>query len=163
MCKCIEATEPTECGSADPQVALLLLCQCGGFCKWVHLSRSTPSSLVVEALRLYDDNVRQCFTECTSVDTPDNAWEQSLGRGGFGLRCLSHHSSAVYIASLTASDSDSNTNHHMLQFYNTTIPLFHLLKLFRWKQFWSYQATKNICLADLKTISSGCPSIFISA
>ena len=34
----------SEVGSADPQVALLLLRQCGGFCKLVHLSRSTPSS-----------------------------------------------------------------------------------------------------------------------
>ena len=108
----------SEVGSADPQVALLLLRQCGGFCKLVHLSRSTPPSLVADALRLYDDDVRQCFTECTSVDTPDHAWQQaqlSLSRGGLRLRCLSHHSSAAYIASLTASDSGSNTNHHLLQ------------------------------------------------
>ena len=119
----------SEVGSADPQVALLLLRQCGGFCKLVHLSRSTPPSLVADALRLYDDDVRQCFTECTSVDTPDHAWQQaqhSLSRGGLGLRCLSHHSSAAYIASLTASDSGSNTNHHLLQslqLYNSLVPL----------------------------------------
>ena len=46
-------TQLSEVGSADPQVALLLLRQCGGFCKLVHLSRSTPSSLVADALRLY--------------------------------------------------------------------------------------------------------------
>ena len=60
----------------------------------MHLSRLTPSLLVADALRLYDDDVRQCFTECTSVDTPDNAWQQaqlSLSRGGLVLRCLSHH------------------------------------------------------------------------
>ena len=63
----------SEVGSVDPQVALLLLHQCGGFSKLVHLSRSTPSSLVADALSLYSDDIRQCFTECTSVDTPDNA------------------------------------------------------------------------------------------
>ena len=118
-------TQLSEVGSAD----LLLLRQCGGFCKLVHLSRSTPPSLVADALRLYDDDVHQCFTECTSVDTPDHAWQQaqlSLSRGGLGLRCLSHHSSAAYIASLTASDSGSNTNHHLLQsiqLYNSLVPV----------------------------------------
>ena len=63
--------------SVDPQVALLLLRQCGGFCKLVHLSKSTPSSLVADALSLYSDDIRRCFTECTSVDTPDNAWQQA--------------------------------------------------------------------------------------
>ena len=122
-------TQLSEVGSADPQVALLLLRQCVGFCKLVHLSRSTPPSLVADALRLYDDDVRQCFTECTSVDTPNHAWQQaqlSLSRGGLGLRCLSHHSSAAYIASLTASDSGSNTNHHLLQsiqLYNSLVPV----------------------------------------
>ena len=119
----------SEVGSVDPQVALLLQRQCGGFCKLVHLSRSTPSSLVFDALSLYSDDIRQCFTECTSVDTPDNAWQQaqlSRSRGGLGLRCLSHHSSAAYIASLTASDNGSNTNHHLLQalqHYNSLVPL----------------------------------------
>ena len=119
----------SEVGSVDPQVALLLLRQCGGFCKLVHLSRSTPSSLVADALSLYSDDFCQCFTECTSVDTPDNAWQQahlSLSRGGLGLRCLSHHSSAAYIASLTTSDNGSNTNHHLLQarqHYNSLVSL----------------------------------------
>ena len=63
----------SEVGSADPQVALLLLHQCGGVCKLVNLSRSTPSSLVADALSLYSDDIHQCFTECTSVDTLDNA------------------------------------------------------------------------------------------
>ena len=130
--KCASAlkllTQLNEVGSADPQVALLLLRQCGGFSKLVHLSRSTPPSLVADALRLYDDDVRQCFTECTSVDTPDHSWQQAQlsNRGGLGLRCLSHHSSAAYIASLTALDSGSNTNHHLLQsiqLYNSLVPV----------------------------------------
>ena len=128
------------------------------FCKLVHLSRSTPPSLMADALRLYNDDVCQCFTECTSVDTPDHAWQQaqlSLSRSGLGLRCLSHHSSAAYIASLTASDSGSNTNHHLLQ----SLKLYnHLLRLYQWKQFWNYQFTKKICPADLNTSNSGCSS-----
>ena len=141
--------------------ALLLLRQCGGFCKLVHLSRSTPPSIVADALRLYDDDVRQCFTECTSVDTPDHTSQQaqlSRSRGGLGLRCLSHHSSAAYIASLTALDSGSNTNHHLLQSIQLSTPFFQLLMLFQWKQFWNYQATKKFCPADLKIINSGCSS-----
>ena len=84
---------------------------------------------MADALRLYDDDVHQCFTECTSVDTPDNAWQQaqlSLSRGDLGLCCLSRHSSAAYIASLTASDSASSTNHHLLQsiqLYNSLVPV----------------------------------------
>lgn len=33
-----------EVGSLDSQVALVLLRQCGGFCKFVHIARCTPSS-----------------------------------------------------------------------------------------------------------------------
>ena len=42
-----------EVGSMDPQVALLLLRQCGGFCKLVHLARSTPPSLIAEGLEYF--------------------------------------------------------------------------------------------------------------
>ena len=132
----------SEVGLADPQATLLLLHQGGGFWKLVYLSRSTPSSSVADALSLYDC---QCFTKCTSVDTPDNAWQQaqlSRSRGGLGLRCLSHHSSAGYIASLTASDNGSNINHHFYNPCSTTTLLFHLLRLFQWKQLWSYQTSE---------------------
>ncbi|KAL5460145.1 hypothetical protein EMCRGX_G033572 [Ephydatia muelleri] len=86
-------------------------------------------AIALKLLNQLSDDIYQCFTECTSVDTPDNAWQQaqlSLSRGGLGLRCLSHHSSAAYIASLTASDNVSNTNHHFLQalqHYNSLVPL----------------------------------------
>ncbi|KAL5502906.1 hypothetical protein EMCRGX_G009762 [Ephydatia muelleri] len=150
---------PAKLGAQKRASALQLLNQLSE----VGLSGSSncpaiAAQCVVEALRLYDDNVLQCFVECTSVDTPDNAWQQaqlSLSRGG--LR-LSYHSSAAYIASLTASDSGSNTNHDLLpSLQHYTVPLFHLLRPFHWKQFWSYQATKKICPADLKN------SIFVSA
>ena len=77
-----------EVGSVDPQVALLLLRQCGGFCKLVHLARSTPPSLIAEGLEYFDNDVRHCFALSTAVDTTNNAWKQaqlSLSRGGLGL------------------------------------------------------------------------------
>ena len=39
-----------QVGVLDPQVALVLLRLCGGFCKLVHLARSTPPSLSSQAL-----------------------------------------------------------------------------------------------------------------
>ena len=75
-------------GSIDPQVALLLLRQCGSYCRLVHLSRNTPTPLVKEAFALFDDRVQQCFSECTAVDASASTWQQaqlSLKRGGLGL------------------------------------------------------------------------------
>ena len=117
-------THLEEVGAVDPQVGLLLLQHCGSFSKLVHLARSTPPSLVVhvEALKGYDDDVRQCFSECTSIDTTDKAWLQaqlSLSRGGLGLRSLSHHSSAAYIASLSASGQ--GITDHSIQLYNAIL------------------------------------------
>ena len=47
-----------EVGPLDPQVALILLCLCGSYCKLIHLARATPPSLVSEALQLFDVEVR---------------------------------------------------------------------------------------------------------
>ena len=44
-------------GSLDPQVALLLLHQCAGYCKLVHLARSTPPSLISDGLALFDADI----------------------------------------------------------------------------------------------------------
>ena len=89
------------------------------FSKLVHLARSTPPSLVAEALKVYDDDVRQCFSESTSIDTTDKTWLQaqlSLSRGGLGLHSLSHHSSAAYIASLSASGQGITDDRHLNHF-----------------------------------------------
>ena len=48
------------------------------------LGRTIPPSLAVDALSLFDNEVRQCFADCTAVDIPDPAWQQaqlSLSRG----------------------------------------------------------------------------------
>ena len=101
-----------------PQVAYLLLRFSGSFCKLVHLARSTPPSLVAEALSFFDSDICRCFTECTSVDVSDIAWHQaqlSPSRGGLGLRSLYHHSSACFIASISQSGIVLGENHHLEQ------------------------------------------------
>ena len=99
-------------GSLDPQVALLLLRQCAGYCKLVHLARSTPPSLITDGLALFDADVCCCFSECTGIDIADTEWLQvqlSLGRGGggggLGLCSLALHSPAAYLASLIKARS----------------------------------------------------------
>ena len=52
-----------EVRSLDSQVALVLLCQCGGFCKFVHIVTCTPPSLASERLHFFDIDVRQCFSD----------------------------------------------------------------------------------------------------
>ena len=64
-------------GSIDPQVALLLLRQCGSYCRLVHLARNTPPLLVNEAFALFDDGVQQCFSDCTAVDASAATWQQA--------------------------------------------------------------------------------------
>ena len=56
-----------EVGAFDPQVALMLLRTCSGFCKLSHLARATPPSLSVKALELFDQDVRSCLSQSTSM------------------------------------------------------------------------------------------------
>ena len=97
-------------------MAFLLLRQCAAFCKLVHLARSTPPSYVAEGLALFDKEVHHCFSECRALDTSDIDWMQaqlSLSRGGLGLRSLSCHSVAAYLASLSSSGLDKFSNFHL--------------------------------------------------
>ena len=41
----------------DPQVALVLLRLYGAFCKLAHLTHATPTSLIKEALAVFDEGV----------------------------------------------------------------------------------------------------------
>ncbi|KAL5468738.1 hypothetical protein EMCRGX_G029849 [Ephydatia muelleri] len=105
-----------EVGAQDAQVALVLLRLCGSFCKLAHRARATPPSLSIKALELFDIDVRHCFSQYTAVDTSDEAWLQaqlSLSRGGLGLRSLSSHAAAAYIASLCSSDFGSLSSLHL--------------------------------------------------
>ena len=114
-----------DVGLIDTQVTLTLLRMCGGFCRLVHLARTTPSSLSRAALQLYDQDVRRCFSSCTAVDTSDVAWKQSISKGGLGLHCLHHHAPAAYIASVCSSGFGSKTNDHLcsaVAYFNPNVP-----------------------------------------
>ena len=39
-------SRPVEVACFDPQVALIFLRMCGGYCKLVHLARATPPSTI---------------------------------------------------------------------------------------------------------------------
>ena len=116
-----------DVGASDPQVALTLLRLCGSYCKLIHLARATPPSLVSEALELFDVEVRQCFAQSIAVEVTDRAWQQAqlnLSHGGLGLRSVSHHYSAAYIASFCASGfGDAQNPHlfHAVDFFNTLV------------------------------------------
>ena len=58
-------------GSLDPQVALLLLHKCAGYCKLVHLTHSIPPSIISDGLALFDADVWRCISDCTGGDTAD--------------------------------------------------------------------------------------------
>ena len=107
----------------DPQVAFNLLRLCSGFCKMVHLARSTPPpSMAADSLKILDLDLRSCFSKCLSLDLTEAAWCQSqlsLRLGGFGLRSLSHHSSAAFIASFCSSGFATADNHHLIHAVNT--------------------------------------------
>ena len=83
--------------------------------KLAHLARATPPSLSIKALELFDIDVRHFFSQCTAVDTSDEAWLQaqlSLSRGGLGLRSLAA-AAYMYIASLCSSDFSSLSSLHL--------------------------------------------------
>ena len=107
-----------EVASIDPQVALILLRLCAGFCKMVHVARTTSPHLAFGSLESFDSDVRMCFSNCVATDISDVAWKQAqlgLSYGGLGLRSISHHSCAAYIASLSFSGLGSAENPHLVR------------------------------------------------
>ena len=93
----------------------------------MHLSRNTPPLLVKEAFALFDDCVQQCFSECTAVDASASTWQQAqlgLKRGGLGLRRLSCHSPAAYIASFQSSGLSLSSGKYLsssVHLYNSLV------------------------------------------
>ncbi|KAL5500424.1 hypothetical protein EMCRGX_G011983 [Ephydatia muelleri] len=107
-----------EVGSVHSQVALLLLLQCGGFCQIVHIARCTPPSVALEGLHLFDEEVRQTFSDSMCIDPSDLVWQQaqlSLSRGGLGLCSAPLHLSAAFRSSFSMLGFATNTSHHLLQ------------------------------------------------
>ena len=107
-----------DVSAVDLHVAFSILRMCGSYCKLVHLARATPPSHCADYLKLFDEEVRLCFTSCIAVDVPDPSWQQaqlSPSLGGLGFRSLALHSSAAFIASFASSGFCSPDNIHMLQ------------------------------------------------
>ena len=135
--KCAESkkllTSLVDVAGVYLQVAFTLLRMCGGFCKLVHLTRVTPPSLASDALVSFDEDVRQCFVFCSAIEVSDTAWKQaqlSLRFGGLGLRSLSCHATAAYIASLSLSGLGQSNNHHLQQAviaYNSKVASHHAI------------------------------------
>ena len=89
---------------------LRLLSFCYAFTKLVHIARSTPPSLALDELHVFDQQVRHTFTECQAIHTTDSSWKQaqlSLSRGGLGLCSLAYHSTAAFIASISTAGPSS--------------------------------------------------------
>ena len=124
-----------EVGSHDPQVALMLLRTCSGFCKLAHLARATPPSLSLKALELFDIDIRNCLSQSTSVDMTDLSWKQaqlSLSKGGLGLRSLVLHAPAAYIASVCSSGYGHQSHTHLahaVEIFNTCVAPSDLISL----------------------------------
>ena len=107
-----------DVAAVDLQVAVTLLRMCGSFCRMVHIARVTPPSLASDALRSFDEEVQQCFALCTAIEVPNEAWCQAqlgLKFGGLGLRSLSLHVAAAFIASLSSSGFGSADYIHLQQ------------------------------------------------
>ena len=97
----------TDVSAVNLHVAISLLRMCGGYCKLMHLARTTSTSLCSDSLKFFDEELRLCFASCLAVDVPDTQWHQAQlcpKLGGLGLCSLSLHSCAAFISSLAASD-----------------------------------------------------------
>ncbi|KAL5477904.1 hypothetical protein EMCRGX_G024759 [Ephydatia muelleri] len=93
---------------------------CLGWWMWLQrISRVTPPSLASDALRSFDEEVQQCFALCTAIEVPNGAWcqAQQLGLkcGGLGLRSVSLHAAAAFMASLSSSGFGSADYIHLQQ------------------------------------------------
>ena len=117
-----------DVSTVDLHVVFSLLRMCGSYCKLVHQARATPLSHCADYLKLFDEEVRLCFTSCIAVDVPDPNWQQaqlSQSFGGLGFRSLALHCSAAFIASLASSGFGNADNIHMLLAvtrFNTQVP-----------------------------------------
>ncbi|KAL5479547.1 hypothetical protein EMCRGX_G023080 [Ephydatia muelleri] len=104
--------------AVDLHVAISLLRMCGGYCKLVHLARTTPTNLCEDSLKFFDEEVRLCFSSCVAIDVPDPQWQQaqlSPKLGGLGLHSLSLHSRAAFISSVASLEMGNPDNTHLQQ------------------------------------------------
>ena len=120
----------TDVSAVDLHIAISLLRMCGGYCKFAHLARTTPTSHCSDSLKLFDEEVRLCFASCLAVDVPDTKWHQAQlcpKLGGLGLNSLPLSSliiCAAFVFSLVASDLGSPDNIHLQHAFPTLMPRF---------------------------------------
>eukprot|EP00731_Ephydatia_muelleri_P021996 Em0014g587a len=94
-------------------------------------SRKLLSGLVDVAA--VDLQVKQCFVMCSAINVTNDAWSQAqlgLKFGGLGLRSLSHHAAAAFIASLSFSGFGKADNIHLKQavaMFNTQVSPFNAI------------------------------------
>ena len=118
-----------DVAAVDLQVSVSLLRMCGSFCRMFHIARVTPPSLASDGLRSFDEEVKECFVMCSAINlnVTNDAWSQAqlgLKFGGLGLRSLSHHAAAAFIASLSLSGFGKADNIHLKQavaMFNTQV------------------------------------------
>eukprot|EP00731_Ephydatia_muelleri_P021237 Em0013g964a len=89
------------------------------FCASYIASKGTEAMKLLSRLvevACFDPQKLECFTLCTAVPVSNLTWQQaqlSLSHGGLGLRSVSHHSSAAYIASLCSSGFANRDHKHL--------------------------------------------------
>jgi hypothetical protein len=88
-------------GLRDPHYAFTLLRLCFSFQRAVFLCRTTPPSLIKQALTQFDMEIMATFCKITGVVNLDPArLRLPISKGGFGLRSPTQHSPAAYSASV---------------------------------------------------------------
>ena len=142
----------------DPQVAYSLLRSCASFGKFSYYIRTVPPDMVKDSTIVFDVAVRSCFEKIVSSSLTDDQWSQctlNLKCGGLGLRSVSMHAAAAYIASVTQNceaiansvcRSDVYDNHQHLTkaiaTYNQSVIPIHCI------------ATSSQCIPSQKKLSS---------
>ena len=86
-------------------LVIALLRVCASFCRLAHLARSIPPTAAsLEAFARFDDDVLHCLECSLEIELTPRACRQAqlgLKYGGLGLRSLTTHAQAAYIASLS--------------------------------------------------------------
>ena len=105
-------------------VSVTLLHMCGSFCRMVHIARV---SLVSNALRTFDEGVKQCFRMCSALNGTDagTAWTKI---GGLGLRFLSHHDAIASVLSFSGFSCADNIGNCSIQIPWSRSPMPSLLR-----------------------------------
>ena len=67
-----------DVSAIDPQVGINLLRLCSSYCRMGHLARLTPLSLSSDPLKMLDNDVRDCFSNCLSLVLSESAYMTSV-------------------------------------------------------------------------------------